>query len=348
MSQYSRTPSARQIRKGKGAGAVQRERKEHPADSRSPDLAFHKVMSSNLTKKGSAVSLEGEYLATTIALNTTTVPKLEAGMTPLQSGKLKLRRAADNMVSAAAMEATEYLGLVNCQSPMQGQVMDLRAVPSSLTHMDQFQSCGIHSFDFAAERSKHKFHAHGKAPDLGKKVPETPDAKIYMLLDDPDSSIGANIWSIFMGVCIIASVACIFVKALISVESDDVDNENPDTATQTWKVLECFFTIVFLSEYILRFAVCEATGSQTYVEFLLRPLNLCDICAVMPFFIEILIRDANFSEARLLRIARLLRLARVARLARLTRGKSSKTRIFGPIAAVFTIIWGIYLKYLTG
>lgn len=173
-------------------------------------------------------------------------------------------------------------------------------------------------------------------------LPDTPDARIHVLLEDPGSSWGAYLFSIFMGLCIISSVMVLFLKSLIS-ETDSQDASN--TQKQAWKVLECFFTIVFLSEYVLRCAVCEALGNQTYKEFLMRPLNICDLMSILPFFMEMLVDDANVRAATLLKMSRLLRLARVARLARLS--NSARTAIFGPISAVFTIIWGIYLRSLT-
>jgi len=49
-----------------------------------------------------------------------------------------------------------------------------------------------------------------------------------------------------------------------------------------------------------------------------------------------------------LKVARLLRLTRLLRLARLgLKGGGSKKashNIFGPVAVILTIIWGIYLK----
>mmetsp|Transcript_86455 Transcript_86455/g.136443 ORF Transcript_86455/g.136443 Transcript_86455/m.136443 type:complete len:117 (-) Transcript_86455:96-446(-) len=111
----------------------------------------------------------------------------------------------------------------------------------------------------------------------------------------------------------------------------------------TWRALECFFNFIFMSELMVRFAVATALGTQTYFDFLTKPLNICDMVAILPFFIELAVNEqqqGDVTVAGLLKVTRLMRLARVARLARLSR----KSALLGPVAAIFTIIWGIYTK----
>lgn len=131
------------------------------------------------------------------------------------------------------------------------------------------------------------------------------------------------------------------IKSLVSPDEDKITN---GTEKQAYKVFESFFTMVFVADYIMRYVVCDALHTQTKLEFVLKPLNMCDLLSVLPFFFELVIKDGELRTASLLRVTRLLRLARVARLARLSRTR--KTQIFGPVAAVFTIIWGIYLRNL--
>ena len=70
------------------------------------------------------------------------------------------------------------------------------------------------------------------------------------------------------------------------------------------------------------------------------PLNIADVAAVLPWYIEVVTRGDPGSDQRLLRVARLMRLARVVRLGRLAK----KWAVLAPIAVVFVVIWGIFLK----
>jgi len=102
---------------------------------------------------------------------------------------------------------------------------------------------------------------------------------------------------------------------------------------------ECFFTVLFSVEFLLRLSVASSTGDRTTCEFLRMPMNICDVCAVMPFYIELAVKTDS-KEFRLLRVVRLMRLSRVMRMARLAK----KSQMFASIAVILTVIWGIYMK----
>jgi len=165
--------------------------------------------------------------------------------------------------------------------------------------------------------------------------PDTFRVKLYLLLEEPNSSPAANMVSTCMGVCILVSVLTLVLEPLISPE----DEVNSQLEKDIWFGFELFFTVVFVSEYFLRLFVASALGKQTECDFLKQPTNICDILAIVPFFIEQIV-DTNSAHFRLLRVIRLIRLSRMARVAKLSR----KSSLFGPVAAVLTVIWGIYLK----
>jgi len=106
-----------------------------------------------------------------------------------------------------------------------------------------------------------------------------------------------------------------------------------------WDILEVFFTLIFTFEYILRLCVSNALHTQTVRQWVIQPSNICDLLAVMPFYIEKAVGGAD-GGYRMLRIIRLLRLTRITRIARL----ANRNPLFGPIAMVMTVIWFIYLK----
>jgi len=170
-------------------------------------------------------------------------------------------------------------------------------------------------------------------------MPDTPDVKIHLLLDMPETSRPARIWGCFMGLVICASVTLMFCKSLWYP-----DENIPEDEIMYWRVAEASFTLVFLGELMVRFAVCDALGNQTRVEFLLKPLNICDFAACLPFIVELIAGSRGGGQQNLsfLRGARLLRLSRLLRIARL--GGRDGSSLFGPVSVILTIIWGIYLK----
>jgi len=166
-------------------------------------------------------------------------------------------------------------------------------------------------------------------------MPNTWRAHVHVIMEYPGSSHRANILSLAMGVMIVISVMTLVLEPLISHGKDPI----PEKEKQAWFVLEMFFTVVFTFEFLLRLAVATALETQTTKGFLKSPSNICDLIAVLPFYIEVSMQGGA-DEFRLLRIPRLMRLSRVMKIARLSRRSS----LFGPVAMVMTLIWGIYLK----
>jgi len=167
------------------------------------------------------------------------------------------------------------------------------------------------------------------------EVPITTKGKILMILDYPESSVAANRWSLGMGLLILVSVLTLFLEPLISPK-----NANPsDDEKAIWLAFEAFFTAIFTIEYIVTLAVCDGLGTQTKIQFVKEPMRICDLVAVLPFYIDLAV-DADQEEFRLFRIARLMRLSRLMRLGRLAKKSAS----FAPVAMILVVIWGIYMK----
>jgi hypothetical protein len=158
-------------------------------------------------------------------------------------------------------------------------------------------------------------------------------AKVWCVLEDPGSSRAASNVSIIMAVFILMSALTLFLEPLISPKNSYVSQTEKDV----WFSFELFFTALFTVEYLLKLWSCTATKPR--MRFLKEPMNICDIVAVLPFYIDQLI-DADKEEFRLFRIFRLLRLSRLVRLGRLAK----KSATFAPIAMILVVIWGIYMQ----
>jgi hypothetical protein len=158
-------------------------------------------------------------------------------------------------------------------------------------------------------------------------------AKVWNLLEDPGSSRAASNISVIMAVFILMSALTLFLEPLISPKNSYVSQTEKDV----WFSFELFFTVLFTVEYLLKLWSCVATKPR--MRFLKEPMNICDIVAVLPFYIDQII-DADKEEFRLFRIFRLLRLSRLVRLGRLAK----KSATFAPIAMILVVIWGIYMQ----
>lgn len=137
-------------------------------------------------------------------------------------------------------------------------------------------------------------------------LPTTWKQHLHRFLEDSDSSIAALIFSHFILYTIVLSILCFVLETV------------PDLKVPTlWAVMEMFCTIVFLLEYIARFAVCDAFG-QSRLEFFRHPMNFLDLAAILPLFLEELIKSVK--PLRVLRSVRLVRCFRIFRLSKYSAG----------------------------
>mmetsp|Transcript_41404 Transcript_41404/g.65602 ORF Transcript_41404/g.65602 Transcript_41404/m.65602 type:complete len:463 (-) Transcript_41404:156-1544(-) len=174
------------------------------------------------------------------------------------------------------------------------------------------------------------FYTHTLAlrsrPQSGLPNLECPSSTrrwIWLLLEEPSSSQAAQALSITIIACIIFSIIGFILETVPEIYA-----ASPDA----WMALEVICNSIFTLEYLLRLGVCEEAG-QTYLSFVLTPMNIFDLMAVVPFYIELVqteILGAEDSPA--LRIFRLVRLARVIRIFKLGR-YATGMRLFGEALA---------------
>jgi len=135
--------------------------------------------------------------------------------------------------------------------------------------------------------------------------------RLHQLLEEPDSSRGARVLSHLVLATTAISIAS-FVFETVPSLADFVG----------WEVVEIGTTLIFTAEYVLRFLVCNAFGDQTRLGFFCAPLNVLDLLAVLPFFVE---RSLHFlagslQPLRVLRSVRLIRIFRVFKLSKYSLG----------------------------
>jgi hypothetical protein len=166
--------------------------------------------------------------------------------------------------------------------------------------------------------------AGGEAVPQDGGVPETPTggdtpgnslaARIHRLLEEPASGRWARIMSVFIFVVIMISIMCFLLET------------HPDLrGLGIWAVLEVLSTIIFTTEFGLRFACCNAEGvakRMTHVKFIKDPMNILDLCAILPWYLERILHQvvSDLGGLRVLRSVRLIRLFRILKLGKYSTG----------------------------
>jgi hypothetical protein len=124
--------------------------------------------------------------------------------------------------------------------------------------------------------------------------------KVYLILEEPRSSVLALCVNLFLSACILGSTVTYAIETIPGQEGNAV----------IWFDWEIFFVSVFICEYALRLWARRVS----LLTFLTRPMNVIDFLAVVPFFLELLILyTQTYLDTRFLRSVRLLRLFKFGR-----------------------------------
>jgi hypothetical protein len=137
----------------------------------------------------------------------------------------------------------------------------------------------------------------------------TLQENLYYLFDDPTSSKEAYVLAVF-----IVSLIILSITAFVAERSTVADHMPPEV----WTILETVCTIVFSIEYAIRFYAAPVSGSSRLF-FATRVLNVFDLLAILPWYVEKILDLINVSGGSALNILRLVRVARVLRLFKLSR-----------------------------
>ena len=138
-------------------------------------------------------------------------------------------------------------------------------------------------------------------PSKDEVQPHTLKHKIWLLFEDPTSSRYAYVMSISIMTMIIISGTSFLIETI---------PDNPLQEHKAMKAMEMFFVICFTIEYVCRLCSCPNRK-----QFLLSFLNLIDLFAFLPFYIEIII-PTSASATPILRVVRLTRVFRIMKVSK--------------------------------
>lgn len=121
----------------------------------------------------------------------------------------------------------------------------------------------------------------------------TAKEKLYLLLERPDSSRPALYVMILILTCIVASTITFCLETMPRLEKYE----------WLWWDLEVFFVTVFTVEYAARFYATP----KPKMNFILEPLNIIDVLAILPFYLEVFFKNDTL-DLRILRVLRIFRM----------------------------------------
>lgn len=145
-------------------------------------------------------------------------------------------------------------------------------------------------------------------------------AKVWDLLENPETSGAARSLAIFSLFTIFVSVSLACLETLPSIEK----LKNPNVFKDPVFMLELSLNSYFLLELIARIVSCPDLKA-----FMKISLNVIDIIAVIPYFIILCIDVTKLTSLGFLRILRFLRVLRLFRLSK----HSARIKIVGAILA---------------
>ena len=131
--------------------------------------------------------------------------------------------------------------------------------------------------------------------------------RLFAFFEVPGSSVGASVFSFVILLMIVASCAC-FV-----LETHEYFQARPDLMRKM-ALCEVVCIVTFTVEYIVRLCCCNyrpspnAVGAMGVLRYVFKPMNLIDLLAIAPFWMEQLLH--THAKTEVVRMARMTRIFR--------------------------------------
>jgi hypothetical protein len=157
--------------------------------------------------------------------------------------------------------------------------------------------------------------------------------QLFLLLDVPDSSSCAIIISVLINVVIAISTMAFILESVTTI--------NPPSSL--WDIIEEITSIIFTIEYVLRILASTSLEHNIF-KFMISPLNLLDLIAILPFYLELMLDNVGVAGLKVLRVVRLTRIFRVFKVSRYSIGiKVMVETIKRSINALYLLIFFVMI-----
>ncbi|KNC55591.1 Kcna5-prov protein [Thecamonas trahens ATCC 50062] len=137
-------------------------------------------------------------------------------------------------------------------------------------------------------------------------VPQSQKQIVFATLDDPEYSAIAFWVNVFILVLILVSTAVFCVSSLPQYVEDT-------PSSLVWLEIVCVG--VFTIEYVTKLLTCDNVW-----QFVKGPMNIVDLAAILPFYIELALSGNNLGSFAVIRVVRLTRVFRLFKLSKYSKG----------------------------
>lgn len=239
-------------------------------------------------------------------------------------------------------------------------------LPNAENFPEQLFADELYFFGLYEYLSEHDKTSNVVIPRVLKKKPVAPtrgcQKEVWKIFELPDSSVLARLINLFSSLVIIASAVIMFVDTLpgagksesliliskikspILVKNSTNENISHKSAQEQLRItsaMEVFCIGWFTLELLIRFLV-----SPEKKNFFVRPLNVIDLIAIIPFYVSLIVSTGRFGPP--LYIMRVLRLCRVFRVMKISHYVSIMNVLGETIKASAKDLWTLCFLILIG
>lgn len=193
------------------------------------------------------------------------------------------------------------------------QTIDDRPLPASSARSSRTARNVI-----AAPIGPHSRDAEQLQPEMDAIPFPTPAShltlrqRVWSTIDDPTSSTPALLIALLIVGSIVTSIVAFILQSLPWYVAEDRSREAvglpPDNP---FTIIEDVCITIFTIEFALR-----VYSTPSFRTFITTPLNLIDLLAILPFYVELVAGGTGGGTAAILRIIRLIRIFRIFKVAR--------------------------------
>ncbi|CAE7267744.1 unnamed protein product [Symbiodinium necroappetens] len=161
---------------------------------------------------------------------------------------------------------------------------------------------------------------------------------LYWILEEPDASSDVP-RVLTIGVACLNVLLILLSLVSLVLETTPVFRET--TSEDMWQNIEIVTTGCFTLGYVLRLWVCDVFGASA-VEWFFKPLNLCDLLAILPVYAQTVVRQWDLEFLRVLRVVRLFKIGHYSEGVRMM-----NAALFNSLSALYVLIFLFVIGLVT-
>ena len=161
---------------------------------------------------------------------------------------------------------------------------------------------------------------------------------LYWILEEPDAS--SDVPRV-LTIGVAGLNVMLILLSLVSLVMETTPAFRTTTSVEMWHSVEIVTTGCFTLGYVLRLWVCDVFGASA-VDWFFKPLNLCDLLAILPVYAQIIVRQGDLDFLRVLRVVRLFKIGHYSQGVRMM-----NAALFNSLSALYVLIFLFVIGLVT-